>query len=30
MPVPKDSKMVPSNATGFGLEIEKKDLKPYT
>jgi L-rhamnonate dehydratase len=30
MPVPKESKMVPSNATGFGLEIEKKDLKPYT
>ena len=30
MSVPKDSKMIPSNAPGFGLEIEKSDLKPYT
>ena len=29
MSVPKNSKMVPSNAPGFGLEIDKGDLKPY-
>ena len=29
MSVPNNSKMVPSNAPGFGLEIDKGDLKPY-
>ena len=29
MSVPNNSKMVPSNAPGFGLEINKGDLKPY-